>query len=189
TIDPGMTDFQRQMWRFDAHYVPADSDTGACPGVELEYWQLAINPMQLVIGDWRQLTDIKQSDDLDSSFYPFGGNFENLLTYRRNGIKGVHTVFIEEFRVLRREGYLFNCEFTGEIEAAAEDETEALAGEFRMLDEIPFASVTVRVPINATDPLASARAIAAREIGLAGVALADVRPYDPTRKFHSRSLG
>ncbi len=37
-------------------------------------------------------------------------------------------------------------------------------GDFRLRVEIPFASVTVQVPLNADDPLTAAKAMAAREI-------------------------
>ena len=52
----------------------------------------------------------------------------------------------------------------------------------RMVEEIPFATARVAVPLNAGDPLATARAIAAREIGLTQFARSSVDLYDPGRK-------
>jgi hypothetical protein len=86
---------------------------------------------------------------------------------------------------VRRDGYLFTCEFDGEITPTKEDmekDPGAVPVEFRMMEEIPFATVTVAVPLNAADPLSAARGIAEREIGLKEVARSRVSLFDPTRK-------
>ena len=187
TVDATETGMWRQTWRFDAHYVPADVDPGPRPEAGREYWRLAINPMNLAVADWRQLAEYNAREDGGEGFHPFSASLENLL-HEWNDDKGVRTIFPGEFRVLRRDGYLFACEFDGEIKAAVSD-AEAIVGEFGLLEEVPFATVTVRVPINAADPVASARAIAAREIGLTSIGRTHVQPYDPARKRHSRFLG
>ena len=54
--------------------------------------------------------------------------------------------------------------------------------ELRLLDEIPFAEVYAKVPINAADPVAAARAFATREVGLAETAAARTTPPDWRRE-------
>lgn len=134
---------------------------------------------------------IHPTDHGPGGFYPYAFSLENLLAERQGGPSGnVRTVYPGEFSILRREGYLFHCEFAGEIDPEGEernDDTER--EELTLRDAIPFASVTVRVPINSSDPVAAARALAARELHLTETRRACLRPYDPKTKFHSRTLG
>jgi hypothetical protein len=60
-------------------------------------------------------------------------------------------------------------------------EQDGVRGDFRLLMEIPFMSVHISVPVNASDPLAAGRAIAAKEIGLKDGARTFVEPFDPER--------
>jgi len=190
TVKHGDLQLGKHEWRFDAHYVPSDGDPGAGPTAEREYWQLRIHPMNFQTADWRQLVDYAVNEDNRLDFYPCSAHIENLLSFHR-ATKNVRSVFVGDFRILRREGYLFTCEFDGEIRAGSTDDPEAeeVAGEFRLLDEIPFATASVQVPINAADPVATARAIAARELVLTETARTHLRPYDAARVIPWRSLG
>jgi hypothetical protein len=47
---------------------------------------------------------------------------------------------------------------------------------------VPFASVSVAVPINAADPLGAAKGIAYRELGVKTFARTQVRLFDPNRR-------
>ena len=68
----------------------------------------------------------------------------------------------------------------GEEEERAQ-ETSVLSGEFRLRVEVPFYDATVRVPLNAADPLATAASNARREIGLSAHARHQMNPFDPNR--------
>ncbi|HEY3663365.1 MAG TPA: hypothetical protein VGL24_09465, partial [Chthoniobacterales bacterium] len=152
-----------QWWRFEAHYVPADDDRGPGPVDTWEYWRLMISPMLFQTNDWRLLTEYAISEPAD---FPFpAGSAENLLG---GGGSRADALMLRpgELRVLRRDGFLFTCEFEGEIDLPAGHEGGEEPVEFRLLDEIPFAGVSVHVPVNSADPVKAARALAAREIGL-----------------------
>ena len=197
-LDPSESDdFWQQRWLFDAHYVPAANDPGPPADVLWEYQRVLINPLWLTISHWHDLTTYHPVDHEVNGFYPMAANLENLLQGRASRDEGNRIIYPDEFRVVRREGYLFHCEFDGAIDpqkqesSAEKDENEAEpeADEFQLRDEIPFTDVTVRVPINSTDPLATARAIAARELGLTSIGRNHIHPYDPTPRRHFRSLG
>jgi hypothetical protein len=177
----------KQAWRFEAHYVPGDEDPGPPLEAPWEYWRLMINPMNFVLSDWRELADPALWDwEKDAEpFYPMCVTIENLLP---DGMRGAaeRTVRPGHFRVIRREGFLFTCEFDGEIVAK---EGEEVAGEFRLLDEFPFFEAAVHVPINAADPIVAARAMAAREIALTESARTFLKRFDPERGRLPRILG
>src|SRR5260221_7975049 len=136
-----------QAWRLEAHYVPGDRDPGAPPEAPWEYWRLTINPMNFKLSDWRSLADpeLWKEKEYDLPFYPLSVSIENLLPDGMARAKA-RAVRAGDFRVIWRKGFLFTCEFDGEIQSK---DGEEVAGEFRLLEEIPFAEVTVHVPINA----------------------------------------
>lgn len=197
-LDPSETDdFWQQRWLFDAHYVPAAGDPGPPAGALWEYQRILINPLWLSISHWHDLTTYHPVDHGVNGFYPFAASLENLLQSRASHDEDNRIIYPDEFRVLRREGYLFHCEFEGAVNSQKEEPSgeqdeksaEPAAAEFQLRDEIPFTDVTVRVPINSTDPLAAARAIAARELGLTSIGRSHLRPYNPTPRRHFRTLG
>lgn len=173
---------ERQSWTVEAHYVPDDDDAGPGPGEAWEYWRMGIQPLGFyTTTDWRELVGLSRDDErLD----PLLGSAENLLArwHGREDVRGIHT---GEFRVLRREGFLFTCEWDGEFGAQTVREGEepgAGALEFTLRDELPLREVRVEVPVNAADPLSAAKAIAARELGLTQWGRSHVELYDPARK-------
>ena len=174
-LDPTEPGMREQEWRLDAHFVPADEDTGGELEAGWEYWRLHVNPFsRFRVEDWRELARGSFCEDEEIFFFV---DLENLM---ERGLRTVEErgVRIGDFRITRREGYLFTCEMegtvAGETDGAAEEE-------FRMEAEIPFATVWVQVPLNAGDPVAAARAIAARELKLGSVARHALRRYDPER--------
>ena len=184
SLDPNEREpWQQQVWRFDAHFVPGDEDCG--PELDQppwEYWQLTINPMAFFrIADWRELARGSFMEGEGADRFLFMPNVENLIG-PGGGRNPVRDVSFDDFRIVIRDGWLFTCELEGEIAAAKEDEAATVAGAFRLVEEIPFATARVAVPLNAGDPLATARAIAAREIGLMQIARSSVDLYDPGRK-------
>ena len=199
-----------QHWRFEAHYVPADDDSGPrVPGI-WEYWRLFINPLSLQIKDWREdLTRVRIGLDGEDDFFVCRSVLESIVGEGYTTEKG-YAVEPGALRIIRRNGLLFTVELDGDIlpdenpfaPAAAKtgsapvaggdepgpgpavphaaESDSGILGEFRMLDEIPLASVCVHVPVNSTDPVASARRMAARALHLSDfVAHATVRPFNP----------
>ncbi len=185
-LDPSETsDFWQQRWLFHAHYVPNEADPGpASLPAPWEYLHLMINPLWLSLTDWRDLTTYNPTDHDVGGFYPCSATLSNLIGTQRDGGE---TIDPGEFRIIRRQGYLFTCEFEGEIDSETPEET----GEehLQLRDEIPFASITVRVPINSADPVTAARATAARALGLTEVARTHLTPYQPQEGRHYRTLG
>lgn len=178
-LDPSTGGLWQQVWRFEAHFVPADEDAGPALDGSWEYWRLSVNPMGFYrTTDWRDLAQFVFAEDSVADQVTFNGNIENLI-HLGVGSNELRDVFTGDFRFIRREGYLFTCEFDGEISAGKDDDAESVTGEFRMMVEIPFVEATVAVPLNAGDVLATAKGIAAREIGLHEMARTLVRPYDP----------
>ncbi len=182
TLNPNERDHWQQVWRLDAHFVPDDGDCGPELHGQWEYWWLAVNPMAFFqVTDWRDLARGSFFEDGDADPFMFNANIENLITLGA-GRAPVRSLILDEFRVTQQDGYFFTCEMAGEIEPARDGEEKMVSGEFQWREEIPFATATVEVPLNAGDPLATGRAIAAREIGLTEVARTSVTLFDSTRK-------
>jgi hypothetical protein len=182
TLDPHAAAHERQQWRIEAHWVPADEDPGAdwtdSAGGGWEYGRLAVNPiMGFAVSHWHELDKAVLLDA--------GGEVTNLgfaswqnLIHLGSGENPVQDVVIGGLRIIQRDGYLLTLEIDGEI-SPVEDST--VHGDFSAMIELPFATVTVAVPLNAADPLATAQGIARRELGLTTCARSHVRRYDPER--------
>lgn len=186
-LDPGETsDFWQQRWSFDAHYIPSDTDPGPPPEAPWEYLRLSIQPLWLNLKDWRDLTTYNPTDYNVGGFYPASVTLENLLI--SSHLQGSNRpIDPGEFLIIQRNGYLFTCEFEGEIDLETPEGTKE--EHLQLRDEIPFATITVRVPINSADPVTAARAIAARELTFAEIARTHLTPYDSATAIRSRTLG
>ncbi|MEO6787222.1 MAG: hypothetical protein ABI318_13910 [Chthoniobacteraceae bacterium] len=179
SLDPVEQGLWRHVWRLDAHFVPADEDYGSGADAHWEYWRFFVNPLgSFTTRDWRELVR-------DTFLENEAGHRELCLASLENLINPYYTgkqemeVLLGELRVIRRDGYLFTVEADGEVERGKDHDERVPYGDFRLRAEIPFASVTVEVPLNAGDPLAAAKAIAAREIQLTEFGRTDVLLYDP----------
>jgi hypothetical protein len=132
--------------------------------------------------DWQDLQHASLLDDDGLSTAMITAGIENILH-----LGGPHHPFLglqlDEFRLLKRHGHLFTIEMEGAVlpPAAKGKEPGMPTGDFRFLDEVPFASVSVAVPLNAADPLTTAKGIAQRELGVKGFARTKVKLYDPNR--------
>ncbi len=165
-----------QTWRLDAHYVPQENQPPR-EGCVWEYLRLTIFTSNYAISDWRDLTGLglhPLEEGQESDWIGFG-QIENLLAGRfahdeRSFIPG-------NFVARRVAGYLFDCEVDGAVRDEKEQEEEAC-----LEDQIPFAGVSLRVPITAPDPITTARAIVAREINLTECAQTRITQYDWRRK-------
>lgn len=171
----------RQVWRIDAGFVPADEDEGPTPWGERELWRLHVAPiMGLELTDWREWEKISLGTESDH-LYPLNASFENLCAHRSDPGK-IRDAYVDECKVTQRDGYVFVMQMDGEVVLPDGVTAEnGAVGDFRLLMEIPFASVKISVPVNSISPLAAGRAIAAREMGLEGGARSYVNPFDPER--------
>ena len=149
-----------QNWRLDAHFVPGDhGPSRRSDGVD-EYLRLAIFPHDYSVRDWRELKGLglEPLEDESKDVVWLGlVSVENLLAPRT--AQELWHVNPGELKVRRTGDYLFTCEFDGIIKLDHREE------ELHFLDEIPFAEVCQRVPVNAREPVAYAHARAMREIG------------------------
>lgn len=166
--------------------MPDDADPGPEEYWQWEHWRLVINPMAgFKLKDWRELAagSILEEDD-NLLFWPV---LENLLA--DTGAEADRAARIGDFAVRRRDGYSFTCEIDGDVECGKDEAGEAIREDWQLLDEFPFVSAEVGVPLNAADAVATARAIAAREIGLTEAVRTTLRPYNPeawTPKYESK---
>ena len=182
SLDTHAAPHERQQWRIEAHWVPADEDPGAdwgsSAGGDWEYGRLAVNPiMGFSVSHWHEFDKAVLLDA--------GGEVTNLcfaswqnLIHLGSGQNPLQDVTLGSLRVIQRDGYLLTLEIDGEISAV---EGSTVQGDFSAMIELPFDSVTVAVPLNAADPLATAQGIARRELGLTTFARSRVQHYDPER--------
>ena len=178
-IDPLEEGWRRHVWRIDLAFVPGEDDAGQPPWTEHELWRLHVGPiMGLRLADWRDLENLSLLENVD--VLPLiNATFENLCARREK----VLDVNLLECRFLKRSGYDFVLQMEGEVFPPAADSgaDDGMAGDFQLFMELPFASVEMAVPVNATNPLAAAQALAERHIGLRASARSHVTLFDPER--------
>ena len=182
-LDPIERGLWNHVWRLDAHFVPAEEDFGSGARARWEYWRFFVNPLgSFTTKDWREL--VRESFLISDEGHDelCFADMENIINPMWSGGKQEPGVRLGELRVIRRDGYLFTVEADGEIVCGKDDPEHVPTGDFRLRAEIPFASATVEVPLNAGDPLTAAKAIAAREIQLTEFGRTDVTLFDPARK-------
>jgi len=182
SLDPHAAPHERQQWRIEAHWVPAAEDPGAEwdaeSGLDWEYGRLSVNPiMGFEISHWHEL-DKATLLDADSEVPNLCfATWQNLI-HLGTGQNDVQDVTLGSLRVIQRDGCLLTLEIDGEFAPAADS---SLHGDFSAMIELPFATLTVAVPINAADPLATAQGIAKRELGLDHFGRHRIRLFDPER--------
>ena len=167
-----------QRWRMEFHYVPSDQDPGR-PDATWEYLRLSMHPHDYCLADWRDLTGFR-SRSFNEELNPLLNwtSLENLLSKSWFHKEELDNPCPENLTIRWNEGYLFTCELDGFLRRSDDAEEE----DFHLLDQIPFAEATVEVPINAADPVATARAILAREIKLSECASSRITPHDWRRE-------
>lgn len=185
-LNPLTTQTWSQVWRIEAHFVPDDDSPGPAPWEAWEYLRLSLNPLAfLQVKHWHELgrTDfLAQSDGL----HFLNIHLENLIADRDAPLLDVE---LDEFRTVGRDGLNLTLEMEGEVLPPSEkaksnphQDNGIPTGEFKLFAALPLASLTVAVPINASDPLAAAKGIAQRELGLSHIRTGQVTVFDPKKR-------
>lgn len=164
-----------QKWELEAAYVPREDHYTLRADGEPEYLRVVFQSEEYAVNNWRKLSglDLDKADD-----HWFGWAWvENRLvglTEKENWSIIPGWMEVEPVR-----DYLFHCEFSGfrKLKDGTEEEME-------FKDDLPFKEATAFVPINAADPEATARAMAARTVGLTEFAGSKTQHYDPERQSY-----
>lgn len=162
-----------QKWELVACYVPRDDRYTLRADGEREYLRLIFQSEEYAVSDWRNLSGLNL-DKPDTEWFGWSC-MENLLVGLSE--KESWSIVPGWLEVEPVRDYLFHCEFNG-YRKFKDGADEAM--EFK--DDLPFAEATAYVPINAADPEATARAMAARTVRLTEFAGSKIRRYDPTQK-------
>jgi hypothetical protein len=177
TLLPPGEDFMKrdQVWELEACYIPSEHTYTPRADGELEYLKVAFRCEDYAVKDWRQLSGFGLDTDTDK-FLVFASVENALLGRFEKESWGVIPGWLE---VERTNGYLFHCTFNGfrKLPDGTEEEME-------FTDEIPFSEATAYVPINAADPEATAKTMAARAVGLTEGAVTKIHRYDPQKKSY-----
>jgi hypothetical protein len=156
-----------QEWRLDAHYVPCDGNAPRADN-KWEYLRLTLHSEKYHLDNWRNLTGLGLDNDDDDWFG--SADLENLLAGRFEHEEDL--VIPGRLDVTMAGDYLFHCVFDGILRR--DDGEEDLKFE----DDLPFAEVSVGVPINAADPVATALALAKRAVGLTEISGSHITRHD-----------
>jgi len=165
---------REQVWDLDLHYVPADRYTPRADG-ELEYLVLTIRSEEYAVADWRKLSGFDLDNDDDHWMGSVALENKMVGRYEQESWK----VLLGWLEAERVRDYFFRCRFDGSRILA--DGTEE---EMEFEEELPFREVVAYVPLNAADPVAVARKMAARMVGLQEIAGSRVQPYDPKKETY-----
>ncbi len=167
---------REQVWDLEAHYVPSEFRHTPREDGRPEYLRLSLRSEDYHVADWRELSGFGLDTEDDSWFC--WAKLENLIAgfpYKAENWR----VIPGWLEVKRAGDCLFHCEFFGCRKLA--DGTEE---ELEFKDELPFREVTAYVPINAADPLAKAKEMAARMLQLTDIAQSRVQAYDPAKNSY-----
>ena len=158
---------------FEAHFVPASEKYTMPEHGRPEYLRFDLLSEEYHVSDWRELSGFGL-DKEDGRWFGWS-SLTNLIPEGHK--KDNWQVLPGWFEVERLRDYLFHCEFFGErkLPDGTEEELEFKA-------DLPFREATAYVPINASDPRAAGRAMAARSLRMTEVAASEVQRYDPTRQ-------
>ena len=165
---------REQVWELEAHYVPGENYTPRADG-EPEYLSLNIRSEEYQVADWRALSGLGL--DTEETTWLGWCSLSNLLVGRYD--KESWSLTDGWLEVERLRDYLFHCEYTG-ARKLADGSFEAV----ELKDDLPFKEIVAYVPINAADPVAAAKAMAKRTIGLNAFAETRLLPYNPQQKTY-----
>ncbi len=170
-IDPG------QQWRLATHWVTGPGNLPVSADNEPDYLRLTVTAHRYRLTDWRELTGLGL-DELDDEHegIPFYGEctLEYMMGTERKPYREPPSfdLILGDMKVRRMEGYLFSCEFDGTVKF-----DEGRMEDFFFKTEVPFAGVSMRVPING-NAVAAGHARATREIGPLEIVSGQVTPHD-----------
>ena len=166
---------REQLWILELHYVPSATHYTPREDGEIEYLNVQFRAEEYAVKDWRQLSGLGLDTEEDS-WFGFA-SAENLVIgdYREESWK----VLPGWLEVEHTHDYLFHCKFDGSL--VRTDGTEV---DMEFEDDVPFREAIVYVPLNAANPVNTARAMVARNFKLTESAGSQVHPYDPTKPAH-----
>ncbi len=178
-LAPNSVERKQQIWWLNTCWVPEDHDCAHPPWHGPEMWRLALPTLFFDrLSHWHQLERYELPED-ELDLVGIGGSLQNIAGYgsEENPTLGIA---LNTFRFTGRDGYQFILEMAGTVLPQETPREEDLSGEFSLRVELPFHQVAVAVPLNATDPVATAAGLAQREIGLTAHARHHLRRFDPT---------
>ncbi len=179
-LAPNATGPKQHCWSMNALFVPEDDDNAHPPWRGPEMWRLGIQQIiGLHVTHWHELEHFEM-DETDLGILSLSSSLHNIARYGGAENPALSVAF-DSFRFIRREGYLLTLEADGEVLPQTDPSEADLSGEFTLRAQIPFHQISIAVPLNATDPLATAASIARREIGLTAHARTQVRRFDPSQ--------
>ena len=179
-LAPNATGPKQHRWSLNAVFVPEEDDNALPPWRDPEMWRLGIQQIiGLHVTHWHQLESFEVDED-DLDILSLGSSLHNIARCGAGENPALSLAFCS-FRFVRREGYLLTLEADGEVFPQTDPSEGDLSGEFTLRAQIPFHQISIAVPLNAPDPLATAAGIARREIGLTTHARTLERRFDPSQ--------
>ncbi|TSJ77769.1 hypothetical protein [Rariglobus hedericola] len=183
-LDPQLFLEPTQQWRLETHWVTSPDNAPEQADTSPEYLRLTVTADEYRISDWRELTGLgldEIEDEGEGGKFYGRGTLEHMLGPERE----LHCepasfgLILGAMKVCRKEGYLFSCEFDATVKLD-DGKTEELA----LKAELPFAGVSMNVPING-NAVAIGLARAREEIGSLEIAAGQITPHDWLRKERS----
>ncbi len=183
-LDPTYALEPTQQWRLETHWVTSPDNIPESADNEPEYLRLTVTADQYRLSDWRELTGLgleEIDDEVEGSKFYGEGTLEYFLGRESRPYGDVLSfdLILGVMEVRRKEGYLFSCEFDATVKF-----DEGVRDELILKEDIPFAGVSMGVPING-NAVAIGYARARKEIGPLEIVGGHVISHDWRRKDRS----
>ena len=163
---------RQQVWGLTASFAPEGDDYTPPTSETDEYLELWMRAENYHVQDWRELSGFGLGEE--NNLWPVLSSLSNRLEH--DSQKSDLPVTVHDLMLKRVEDFIFRCELHGARDLA--DDTEL---DLTLFDLLIFKEVVAYVPLNAADPVAAAKAMAAKYIKLTEFAGHQVTPYDPKR--------
>lgn len=170
---------RQQVWQLKANFAPDGVDYAPpSPGTD-EYLELFLRPEFYQVQDWRKVVDFDyEAEDSDPLM------FTSLTNRLAEGSEPKELPITVDDLTLKHVGdFVFEWKLDGVRELP--DGTEQ---KLKVREMLSFKEVVAYVPLNAADPVAAAKAMAAKAIQLKEFGGHRVTPYDPNRPTRLKSL-
>jgi hypothetical protein len=163
---------RQQLWELETNFCPFGGDYRPLIADTDEILKLWIRAENHHVADWNQLTGLGVADETKPGFTL--ASLSNLLNEDRH--EREFDISVDELTLEQNEGFIFSVEIDGTH--TRPDGTEE---ELHVLEIVTFKKVVAYVPLNAADPVATAKAMAKQQINLTEFASHRIIPYDPQR--------